>query len=337
MFPASVYFMSNFFVSVYKAGGCEICGKPDYCSVADLEDGKKMYLCRRITEGAISIAKDGGGIFIREGNGIEIPKLKTHNNQVASWSTRFMVYDKMLSMLNLDTKEYLCLKERGLSNSEIQRLNYKSTCDIGQALYKKGYSLEHVPGFYFEDGKWKMNIVPGYFIPVLNRNGCIKALQIRTYFDKPKYVWFSSEDRKVNGEWIPLEFGASSGSPAHFRDSNNKDTTLWITESIIKADILWLRKNVKVGGAGGTKAGHDEFVKRCQEDDILNVNICFDMDWTYNTFVRDDIIRLHKKILDNSGICARIAIWDSTEGIDDAIKDGLEIKVIDYGKWISGI
>jgi hypothetical protein len=318
------------FVNNY--GGCKICGKPDWCRVGRNSKGELMYACKRRTEGAIKINPNGSGLYkMEELTNLVIPSREKDTK--ASIKIRDKVYSEMLNRLTLFDIDKESLLSRGFTKKEIEFLTYKSVGKIANSLYISGFDLTQVPGFYKLAGEWCMNSSEGFFIPARDRKGYIQGLQIRTRTGKSKYKWFSSRGyySKSRQTYIKYDCGASSGSPAHFRDGNGEN--LWITESLLKTDVTWLRMDFPhLVGMGGTKAAHEDAIERAKCIDIRQIVIAFDVE--DNKFVNKDIDNLYHKLIKETGKPTKIAVWDEVKGIDDALFAGKKIEIISYEDWI---
>lgn len=135
-------------------------------------------------------------------------------NLLADIKARDTIYRDFLSMLKLDGKHKIHLKNMGFLDASIEDNLYKSVPKnyikrrlICSSLSKE-YDLCGVPGFYQEeDFHWCFSRMDGFFVPVYDQNGYIQGLSI--HLDKPfnnaTDMWFSSTD-KINGtgarSWI---------------------------------------------------------------------------------------------------------------------------------------
>jgi hypothetical protein len=295
----------------------------------------------RKTDGAKSIADNGGGLYLVDSSerGADLSSERTEIiPERAGILRRNAVYRAMLGMLKLADRDRDDLRRRGFTDSEIELLGYKTVPDVAElvpeTLIKNGYVLNHVPGFYYKGGVWRMKTSAGYFIPILNELGQIEALQIRKRYDTAhKYTWFSSLKQfdRFSGDYEMLAEGAGSGSPLHNRDSQ-VSAAVWITESPMKADYLWLKWNKNVVGSAGTKSAHRDIVAATEGRGCIV--IAFDGDWRSNDSVRADIDRLVGSIKQKAGgKPPAIAVWPSECGIDEAIQQNLTVELVTYGEW----
>src|SRR5262245_12041911 len=205
-------------VRVKRGRPCPICEKTDWCSVS--EDGE-MAICMRVQSehetrngGYLHILEDGAS---REKVMAVTVEVKQHTR--AEIERRDAIHRELLDVLTLTAREHKNLLKRGLDESAITLGGYKSApssvsvCDVSARF--KDRDMAGVPGFYKEDGSWNLNINDwhaGFLVPVRDIRGQIEGFQIRRAEvkpDEPRYVWLSSSSKND---------GASSGSPAHFRN-----------------------------------------------------------------------------------------------------------------------
>lgn len=157
-------------------------------------------------------------------------------------------YAALLHLLPLSALHREKLRERGLTDAQIDALEYRSTPAPGQcpqlaeALSRQGCTLQGVPGFYVDkQNRWTMNFkkrTAGILVPARDWTGHIQGMQIR--LDTPlkdkgadpdktgaKYLWFSSSAYRM---------GVTSGSPAHLA-GDPYARKVYVTEGILKADV----------------------------------------------------------------------------------------------------
>jgi len=172
----------------------------------------------------------------------------------------------LLQMLTLSAVHREKLRERGLTDGQIDSLGYKSTpppylcISYTERLLKQGCIVQGVPGFYLnEAGKWTVKFnkrTAGILIPAKGIDGLIRGAQIRLDVpikdkdDDPekegtKYLWLSSSNKNM---------GVTSGSPVHFV-GDPFARTVYVTEGILKADVahyLMNRSFAAIAGANNT-------------------------------------------------------------------------------------
>jgi hypothetical protein len=240
----------------------------------------------------------------------------------------------MLELLVLESREREHLLSRGLTETQIAQLNYKTTRDVAEELAGNGYELARVPGFYQEDGVWRANIRPGFFVPTMDSQGRISALQMRrTDGLGAKYSWFSSWARIKDGKTESLPFGASSGAPVHHISRQGR--TVWVIEGPLKSQICSLFMDVPFLAMAGAKAGHEEIARDCLNFD--GVVFAVDADFRVNDDLKRDWRRLYDDVLKRTGLKAKIALWDERwKGLDDALIAGnTEVVIADFQEVMS--
>ena len=147
---------------------------------------------------------------------------------------RHFAYRSMLDRLPLNRGHRRDLIRRGMTDSDIVKLGYKSAPTTGHEklaseLIGLGVSPEHIPGFFKNKaGKWSIYApFPGYLIPVRGLDGYIGSLQLR--LDYGKYLPFYSTN---------MEGGSKSYGELHFA-GDFFGGFLFITEGILKADMIY--------------------------------------------------------------------------------------------------
>ena len=149
-------------------------------------------------------------------------------------ASRSDTYTGLLSKLTLASDHRQNLRNRGLSDEEIDRLGYRTTPVVGmqtiaRQLQSSGYYLSGVPGFYRKDGKWSFACESrGILIPVRDSKGRIQGMQIRRdNATRRKFRWVSSTGRtdgcKAEG-WVHI-----AGEPR---------AMVLLTEGPMKADVI---------------------------------------------------------------------------------------------------
>ena len=94
-------------------------------------------------------------------------------------------YRALLDMLCLSDDHKKNLLERGLSEEAIEKGMYRSipaaaASSLPKSLESQGFTIEGVPGFYKEKGRWKfLRYANGFLIPSMDLDGRIRALQLR--------------------------------------------------------------------------------------------------------------------------------------------------------------
>lgn len=317
---------------------CKICGGRSWCYSIGEQSNPWLVYCMRRTNGSSYInPKDGAGVYVLGSKPSDRFFEEPDESLIAPDKRCDEVYRALLAQLEIDQWSYENLLERGLSNEEIGDLGYRSTFKAGEAirqLLRMGLRLDNVPGLYFRGGKWRANAAPGFFIPVLNRDGRIRRLQIRTPYEDPKYVWFSS-DRDKDGNKYDL--GASSGSPVHYRLTDGK--VLWINEAPLKTDYVWLKSNRQWSciGSAGVGSAREELAEETLNPQYQYAVIAADGNWRTNGHVARAVARLYRAIEQTSGLETKIGVWEGEIGIDEALKLGLKLYEVSYDYWLRKI
>lgn len=211
---------------------------------------------------------------------------------IATEEIRHQTYSMLFSLLVLSEFHEKKLVERGLTQQQIAKNQYRSTPAFGyknlvKQILKSGCTIKGVPGFYQEqDGAWNLNFHAkscGILIPIRNVEHQIIGIQIRydKVYEGRKYIWFSSANKPM---------GTSSGSPIHF--VGEKDTkSLFITEGGLKGDIAHALSNNTFACVAGVnqysslKPFLEKFVAENKTEFIYEA---YDMDKFLNTICKGD-------------------------------------------------
>ncbi len=247
------------------------------------------------------------------------------SSELASIYDRNQTYQMLCSMLSLTSTHREKLRNRGLTDEQIDYGGYRSTPVFGfdnlvKTLIQKGCVVEGIPGFYTKDnGVWSAHFssrASGILIPYRTMSGEIQAFQIR--LDNPfvdekghttKYIWFSSVDNLK---------GVSSGSPAHFI-GDPCDETVFVTEGALKADVahaLSGRTFLAVAGVGNSNSLRAPF-EVLKNNGTRNMYECFDSDKYSNPNVMRGAESLIE-LINEFGFNPKVMKWDKKyKGIDD--------------------
>jgi hypothetical protein len=251
----------------------------------------------------------------------ELPK----ENPAAPIEIRHAVYNAFLKKLILHPSHRLNLRNRGLTNAVIEQKGYKSTLrwdstvGVCYLLRKEGYSLQGIPGFYEKDGQWLFMTIPGFLIPIRDKENRIQGLQIRvddnTLKQKPdlsKYLWKSSAGKHN---------GTSSGTPVHIARPNKPTmpNIAYITEGPLKADIAAEYLGATFIGIAGVGL-YKQAVEAAKEMGITTAPILFDMDKLKNKDVKKAEAKLLEE-LRKTGIETFSIEWNpkAGKGVDDVV------------------
>lgn len=228
------------------------------------------------------------------------------------------VYSAFLENLELKDRHIENLEERGFDTEQIHLNMYASVpgYEGTEIVYNlsKTFDLEGVPGFYFNDNHWRLNIAfSGFYIPYRDEKSRIVGLQIRRDENvKDKYMWVSSDGKSK---------GTSSGSPLHFVnvDLIKERKEVYVTEGALKADIIANLLDVGVIASAGINAINPNRIFEVFPE-INKIILVFDMDWQTKEKVRLAYLRL-LNILRERNVNIEVAVWDLTlgKGFDDVL------------------
>jgi DNA primase len=304
-------------VRVTKHNSCQVCGKPDWCRV--LKDGTPI--CSRIES---PIRYDNGGWLHKSGNVYRVNNALTNTVKQSTKATIDILnctYQALLSELPLLPEDRENLIKRGLSDSQISSLNYKTMPLYGreniiEKLLSENVQLSGIPGFWTDlQGEGHLSGPLGICVPVRDLQGRISGIQIRRNGDiKPKYVWLSSSGR-LNG--------CSSGVSAHLAKPAHCDNSeVWITEGPLKGDIISLKLNRAVIAIPGV-AAWEKAIPIVWQLKVRSVIVALDMDKLTN-----QAVMTYKNLLINRlmrmGIRVFEASWNSNfKGLDDLLAIGV--------------
>jgi hypothetical protein len=298
---------------VSKHNPCQICGKTDWCRV--LNDGSPI--CSRIES---TVRYDNGGWIHKSENyhRINVPTSSTVKESLkTSINILNQTYGSLLSELTLSAMHKQNLSKRGLSDSQISLLNYKTMPIYGRDKIIKNLTLNNlqlngVPGFYTDlQGFWHLAGASGICIPVRDLRGDIQGITIRCDTAlNGKFKWLSSA-KKING--------CSSGVPIHVaKPENFEPGEVWITEGPMKADITSLNLNrvvLAVPGVNNYK-GIIPILKELKPERVITA---YDMDKLSNP-----VVKRYEGLLIFTLLRMKIktfqANWDQKfKGIDDFV------------------
>jgi hypothetical protein len=268
---------------VTRHNPCPVCGKPDWCLVS--EDGK-MAICARIESDKKAGSKGAGWIHILDAGRPLVPstpRVDTKQNTKAPRSTLGMAYRALLSELSLSPTHRKNLRHRGLTESQIDQLGYKTLPldgrhNVATRLQDNDIRLAGVPGFYLDAGRWQLVPRPvGIAIPVKDTKQRVIGVQVRCdNTEGGRYRWLSSRG---------FNRGCSPGAPAHVAGTVSTGGEVWITEGPLKADIAALKLDrlvLAVAGVGNWSSA----IPIIRELEPSRAIIAFDMDKVSNPTVK---------------------------------------------------
>jgi hypothetical protein len=254
----------------------------------------------------------------------KVVKAKLQTAQLADRVTRDLVYQALLRWLSLLPAHRENLQARGLDELAITRARFKSTPTEEEAAriaagIAEDYDLAGIPGFFKDKTCWGMvKVSSGFFVPVLDRQGLIQALQVRCDYLKdskdPRYKWLSSKN-------FPL--GVSSGAPTHIQNPERIPSTgrVLITEGAIKALIVAKYLSPSEGGIialAGVSTFNEKFGEQLRSvwPALHTAVLAFDSDWRENRAVKVHLHRL-ARLLEAASIHVEVRTWGHEKGIDD--------------------
>lgn len=236
------------------------------------------------------------------------------------------VYEVLFNELTLNDNHKKNLLNRGLTENHIKYFGYKSVPEfkdidrIIKSIIDKGLSLKEVPGFYYKDGKYRINrIGDGIMIPIRNSNRDIISIQIR--LDKPfengtKYLYFSSTDKQDGKKAL-----------AYIHLVREKITpTMYITEGVLKSDIAYslnfngcIDEDVNIMALPGVSAtSHFKaFLKKAKKRGLEKLIVAFDSD----KYENERVLKAEDRVLEiaeEMGLDVITISWNRKfKGMDD--------------------
>lgn len=308
---------------------CPICGSPDWCGFNSI-----ICSCMRIEEGSFKTVIQSNGTpaylhWLKPGTVLYKREIFVNTVEVAPVKKRDKVYRAFLELLYLHQEHKKDLIERGLTEWDIKKNGYKSVptekpWEICRKLMEMGHELSGIPGFFQAKGPhggtyWTFSRGAGYYIPVRDFDGRIKALQRR--LDNPvkgKKYWIMSSSEN--------EGGCSSGTPSHIAKPNEiKDNRIWITEGPLKSDIASKLLGAIVIGvmSAGTWMPILSDLDEIGEKEVV---IAYDMDFRTNSLVNVALLMLQSRLKSKRTVVHQ-ATWERKKGIDDALMAGEDIRI----------
>ena len=246
------------------------------------------------------------------------PIVEVNESPLIDIEARHATYSALLSKLSLAQDHRENLRNRGLTDEEIDKLGYKTTPIAGMSMIAKqlrsnGYYLAVVPGFFRkQDGEWTfIHEARGILIPVRNHNGLIQGLQIRRdNTEKRKFRWVSSADRND---------GCKAEGWTHV--AGEVATQVILTEGPMKADVINALTGITVIAVPGVNALTQlrATLEVLKGEGVQNIKTAFDMDFSTNHHVQNGFNNL-LVLLDEMNFKFGTYLWDSRyKGLDDYI------------------
>ena len=235
---------------------------------------------------------------------------------------RHTTYSALLSKLSLAPDHKENLLNRGLTETDILRLGYKTTPIVGMTqiakqLQTEGLYLAGVPGFYRdENGTWTfIHEKRGILVPVRDMHGRIQGLQLRRdNVKKRKFRWVSSTE---------LTDGCKAEGWTHLVGPVRP--TLVLTEGPMKADVINALTGLTVLAVPGvnTLTQLEAMLTELRSEGLAEIKTAFDMDFSYNHHVQNGYQNL-LQLLGDMGFRYGTYLWDPAyKGLDDYIWESL--------------
>jgi DNA primase len=261
---------------VTPSAPCPICKKPDWCSVSN---NGEVVICMRVGDGARKATRNGGWLHLTTDPTAPRRPYVAPIRITAPAFRRHQVYTTLLENLELSPQHSAHLLDvRHLSEETITRIQFSTVPSEKRAAgitaeLARAFDLESVPGFFREDGEWKLRFTGGngFYIPLRDVQGRISALQIRLDYGDRRYLLLSSTD---------MPGGASSGVPAHFARPWLVKEALLITEGGLKAEVVSEQLEAPVCGlvAVGTFTDRFGWQLRTCFPDLTRVAVAYDQE-----------------------------------------------------------
>ena len=259
-------------------------------------------------------------------------------------SNKQSTYAFLINILQIDEQHRKKLHARGLSDEQIDLLQYKTHPIRRSGIVEKcaaQVSLEGVPGFWKNsNGKWQLAGKSGLMIPVRNFDGSIESLKIRADDRESvgKYLQLSSNPKPNKDGDVKYPNGAAATISVHFPIVGKRGETIRITEGELKADIATLMSDVYTISIPGI-AMWQWAIKAVEELKPKKILLAFDSDKnkefststspeTKPFAVAKALANLHLSLREK-GYNVAIEDWSPEigKGIDDVLMAGLSDQI----------
>jgi len=300
----------NFRKNVFR---CNKCGDRKKHTQGGPLDLAMLYLGLDSPKAAAwELRKRSGDVVPTERKVLSFPEEK-----LAPIDVRDKTYSLLLSHLGLRDRHRKSLRERGLTDSQIDEFGYRSCPKNVDALAKKllfdGATLDGVPGFYTENGNWSMvRTGSGILIPQRNSRNQIQGFQIRLddVSSGAKYIALSSRDKPD---------GTGSRAFIHFRSGARGCDTVVLTEGALKADVISALSGYSVLSVPGVNSLSllPSALNSLLRQGMREIKIAYDMD----AYENEHVLAAREKLVDmlcSMEITHSTLRWDSSfKGLDD--------------------
>ena len=237
---------------------------------------------------------------------------------MAPVAVRHKTYMGFLSMLSLSDEHRENLRSRGLPDSAIARLGYKSLpmgsgTALAHRLEEWRLPLSGVPGFFrTHSGEWSfVHQQEGILVPVRDIGGQIQGLQVRLdNTTRRKFRWVSSGT---------FSCGCKAQGWVHL--AGNPESRILLTEGPMKADVINALTGLTVLAVPGVNAltKLEEALSQLRQAGLQEVKTAFDMDYCTNWCVQKGYNNL-LRLLARMGFRYGTYVWDPRyKGLDDFI------------------
>lgn len=291
-------------------------------------------LCQRVEQGSYRTKtdKNGAPYYMHRLDGSHpappAPPLPAVNVNLADDETLHQVYGALLGGLSLSADHRLQLRQRGLTEEEIDRRGYRTLPKEGRSRLAKGLrerfgdNVLRVPGFFVKEGDRGRYLTlagsVGLLIPVRDLAGRILALRIRRDQGEPKYVWLSSANRGGAGPGAKVHVPLGITTPA---------AIVRITEGELKSDVAMVWSDVPTFSLPGV-GNWRPCVPLLKEIGASTVRLAFDQDSRRNEHVARALDNCAAGLIE-AGFTVELETWpDEFKGIDDALNAGETVSIV---------
>ena len=231
-------------------------------------------------------------------------------------------FRKFMKFTTLEEEDREYLIGRGLTEEEIREDEYFTMPNLWKVRdfiesIPNAEMLASIPGFYKEEGKWRIFKKKGIGIPIKNHNGQISGIQIRSSNaeSKTRYLWFSAASMG----------GVSSGSPVDviYPEQSKSESSVFITEGKFKSRaIVKKTKNISIS-VQGVSSWRNAVSEIQSMETIKNTAIVFDADLMTKKEVLMQVYKFASKLF-SLGKNVSVFCWKEEygKGIDDLIESG---------------